>query len=308
LGLGQVEIEMNMGNALGTLCVSAIFIGSLSLAGQTNHDESKPLPGILLPASDPSNKGNWTPDASMSDEFNGTELDVRRWKSSIEGWPGRPPALFVDHNVTVAGGALHITMRKEVVDKQYANHGYHDYTTGAVQSSKSMLYGYFEVRARAMNSAGSSGFWLLGKDQKNWNEIDVAEMGGRPPAYPRQVFMSVHVFQKDDVKVKQNVTAATMLDADVAEGFHVYGLDWSASSVDIYIDGRLRRHLPNTSWHTPATLILDAETQADWWGMPLDDDLPSVFAIDYVRAWTTTAQTTMPASAVPVALLGLSER
>jgi len=32
-------------------------------------------------------------------------------------------------------------------------------------------------------------------------------------------------------------------------------------------------------------MILDAETQGDWWGLPKDSDLPSVFLIDYVRAW-----------------------
>jgi beta-glucanase (GH16 family) len=188
-------------------------------------------------------------------------------------------------------------MQKEAVDGQYANLGYRDYTTGAVQGKKSVLYGYFEIRARAMKSAGSSGFWFSGKDQGNWNEIDVAEMGGRPPADPRQVFMSVHVFEKRGVKETKNDTSSAMLSSNVADGFHVYGLHWSPSSVDIYIDGRIHRHLRNTSWHTPATMILDAETQVNWWGMPLDSDLPSVFTIDYVRVWKEAAHTTERASA-----------
>jgi hypothetical protein len=44
-------------------------------------------------------------------------------------------------------------------------------------------------------------------------------------------------------------------------------------------------------------MILDAETQVDWWGMPLDIDLPSVFTIDYVSAWKQPAEITEPASA-----------
>src|ERR1700677_3945084 len=178
------------------MCVIALFMRSLPAGGQSNHEAALPThqvrPEVVLPVSDPSNKGNWTMDASMSDEFNGTELDSSKWRTTIVGWPGRPPALFVDRNVTVTSGALQITMQKEAVDGQYANLGYRDYTTGAVQGKKSVLYGYFEIRARAMKSAGSSGFWFSGKDQGNWNEIDVAEMGGRPPADPRQVFMSVH--------------------------------------------------------------------------------------------------------------------
>jgi beta-glucanase (GH16 family) len=292
---------MSTGKTLVGLWVAAVFLWSLPAGGQSSHDATLPThkvrPEVLLPVSDPSNKGNWTMDASMSDEFNGTELDSSKWRTNIVGWPGRPPALFADHNVTVTSGALQITMQKETDDGQYANLGYHDYTTGAVQCTKSVLYGYFEVRAKAMKSAGSSGFWFSGKDQNNWNEIDVAEMGGRPPADPRQVFMSVHVFEKQGVKETKNDTSSAMLRSNVADGFHVYGLYWSPSSVDIYIDGRLQRHLRNTSWHTPATLILDAETQVDWWGMPLDSDLPSVFTIDYVRAWKQATQTAERASA-----------
>jgi beta-glucanase (GH16 family) len=293
---------MGMGKIVRSMCVTAVFLWGLAGRGQSNCAPTLSggdHPGIRLPLSDPSNKGNWTLDASMSDEFEETYLDPSKWGTNIVGWPGRPPALFVDHNVTVNSGTLQITMQKEAIDRKYANLGYHDYTTGAVQSIKSVLYGYFEVRARAMKSAGSSGLWFLGKDQNNWNEIDVAEMGGKPPAHPRKVFMSVHVFEKDGIKVTQNNTAAALVETDLVDGFHVYGLDWSPTFVDFYIDGRLHRRLKNTSWHTPATMIMDAETQVDWWGMPLDSDLPSVFTIDYVRSWTSAKQTTMPANASP---------
>jgi beta-glucanase (GH16 family) len=287
---------MRTGRALLSLWVAAVFLWSLPAGGQSSQDATLPAhtvrPKALLPLSDPFNKGNWTVDPSMSDEFNGTQLDSSRWRTNIVGWPGRPPALFVDHNVAVTSGALQITMQKEAVDEQFAKLGYHDYTTGAVQSTRSVLYGYFEIRAKAMKSAGSSGFWFSDKDQNNWNEMDVAEMGGRPPANPRRVFMSVHVFEEHGVKVTQNDTSSAMLRSNVADSFHVYGMHWSPTWVDFYIDGRLHRHLRNTGWHTPATMILDAETQVDWWGMPLDRDLPSVFTIDYVRAWKQATQTT----------------
>jgi beta-glucanase (GH16 family) len=291
---------MSTRKTLLNLWVTAVFMWSLPAGGQSSPAASSPThnvqPKVILPVSDPLNKGNWTVDASMSDEFNGTRLDSSRWRTNIAGWPGRPPALFVDHNVTVTSGTLQITMQKEAVDVQYAKLGYHDYTTGAVQSTGRVLYGYFEVRAKAMKSAGSSGFWFSAKDQDNWNEIDVAEMGGRPPADPRRVFMSVHVFEQHGVKVTRNETRGVTVRSSVVDGFHVYGLHWSATSVDFYIDGRLHQHLKNTSWHTPATMILDGESQLDWWGMPLDSDLPSAFIIDYVRAWKQPAKSTEPAS------------
>jgi len=41
----------------------------------------------------------------------------------------------------------------------------------------------------------------------------------------------------------------------------------------------------NTHWHRPLYLIFDSETMPDWFGMPEDEDLPSTFNIEYVRAW-----------------------
>jgi beta-glucanase (GH16 family) len=269
-------------SCITALCLNLLVVVPLS-QGQATASNGQAQ--IVLPTSDPQNKGGWTPYEPLSDEFRGPLLDRLKWHTGVAGWPGRPPALFIAQNVGLADGLLDITMRKEPAGEQRAAQGFHDYTTGAVQSAASILYGYFEVRARAMKSAGSSGFWLAHKDDENWNEIDIAEMGGSPPADPQRVFMSVHVFKKDGVDLKQQDIAAATLTSNVAEDFHIYGLRWTEKSLDFYIDGVLRRHLENTSWHSPATIILDAETQGDWWGLPQESDLPSVFAVDYVRVW-----------------------
>jgi beta-glucanase (GH16 family) len=244
-----------------------------------------PQSTALLPMSDPLNEGGWVVYEPLSDDFNGTHLDTSKWRTYIEGWPGRPPALFVDRDVEVSHGTLQITMRKEPVGSEYAKMGYHDYTTGAVQSIEGVLYGYFEVRAKAGKSAGSCAFSFTHKDDKNWNEIDVFEMGGAVPANTRRVYMSVHNFVENGSDVNLHSSKLIKMRSNVADEFHVYGLDWSAESLDFYIDGRLRRQLPNTSWHIPATVSFDAETQVDWFGMPRDSDLPSVYLVDYLHAW-----------------------
>jgi hypothetical protein len=48
---------------------------------------------------------------SMSDEFEGRELDRTKWHVGMYWWKGRQPALFSDKNVTVSDGKLHLTMR-----------------------------------------------------------------------------------------------------------------------------------------------------------------------------------------------------
>jgi beta-glucanase (GH16 family) len=274
--------------ALSLLLSGDVSDDASAAASDTSHSGSRsPTP---LPLSDPQDKGGWMFQRPLSDEFNKSSLDASKWRTNIAGWPGRPPALFVDHNVKVGHGTLQITMRKEAVGAEGTKLGYHDYTTGAVESRAHVLYGYFEVRAKAMKSAGSSAFWLAAKNEKDWSEIDAFEAGGSLPADPNRVFMSGHVFKEDGVTVTRNDTDFAAMDSNVADGFHVYGVNWTPEFIDFYIDGQLRRHLENTGWHLPATMIFDAETQVDWWGMPEDSDLPSVYLVDYVRAWKQKAQ------------------
>jgi hypothetical protein len=51
------------------------------------------------------------------------------------------------------------------------------------------------------------------------------------------------------------------------------------------VDGILVRTLKNTHWHTPLALDFDSEAMFSWLGVPKDEDLPSTFSIEYVRAW-----------------------
>jgi beta-glucanase (GH16 family) len=282
------QIRLHKRMLLHRICITALFL--LPVHGQLTQKIALPTSKTsqstaFLPMSDPLNKGGWVVYEPLSDDFDGTHLDTSKWRTHIEGWPGRPPALFVDHDVEVSHGTLQITMRKEPVSSEYAKMGYHDYSTGAVQSIESVLYGYFEVRAKAGKSAGSCAFLFAHKDDKNWNEIDVFEMGGALPASTSRVYMSVHNFLENGLEVNLHSSKLVKMRSNVADEFHVYGLDWSADSLDFYIDGRLRRQLPNTSWHIPATVIFDAETQVDWFGMPRDSDLPSVYLVDYLHAW-----------------------
>lgn len=46
--------------------------------------------------------------------------------------------------------------------------------------------------------------------------------------------------------------------------------------------GETPRHVTDAN---PLFLIFDSETMPDWFGMPDDNDLPSTFSIEYVRAW-----------------------
>ena len=72
---------------------------------------------------------------------------------------------------------------------------------------------------------------------------------------------------------------------DLADDYHVYGLEWDEKEIKIFFDGVLIRRVENTHWHQALTLNFDSETMPDWFGLPRDEDLPSIFSIEYVRAW-----------------------
>ena len=148
------------------------------------------------PLSDQQNKGGWVKFEPMSDEFEGKELDRSKWIVGMEWWKGRQPALFSEKNVTVSDGKLHLTMRKEKLPPEAEKLGYHDYTSAALHTKARSAYGYYEVKAKPMNSGGSSSFWFqTGRDARLGTEIDVFEIGGKAKGFEQKYNMTLHVSQ-----------------------------------------------------------------------------------------------------------------
>jgi beta-glucanase (GH16 family) len=256
----------------------------------TREGELGPTPQPVtneFPLSDQGNKGHWVKYAPMSDEFEGTTLDPSKWWPTNPSWRGRQPARFDANNVKVADGKLHLTMRKEESSETWKARGYHTYTSAAVQSKTTVRYGYFEVKAKPMKSHGSSSFWFYHGTPDWWTEIDVFEIGGGAPGFERKDNMNVHVFRTPTEKEHWSAHGEWSAPSNLADDYHVYGLEWGKDKIQWYFDGVLIRWVENTHWHQPLTLNLDSETMPNWFGLPNDADLPSTFRIEYVRAWRT---------------------
>jgi hypothetical protein len=278
------------------LCVVLIFMAcENSVVG-----ESRPAKGWVrigelgakperatdtFPLSDQHNEGNWVRYELMSDEFEGAELDRDKWWPTNPRWLGRQPAYFWRGNVKVGNGELRLTMRKQEVPEMPKDKGYHTYTSAAVQSKTRVKYGYFEIRCRPMRSHGSSSFWFYDSTPELWTEIDVFEIGGRAPGFERKYNMNVHVFRTPAEKKHWSVHGEWVAPSDLADDYHVYGLEWDEDKIKWYFDGVPVRWIENTHWHQPLTLNFDSETMPKWFGLPKDGDLPSTYSIEYVRAW-----------------------
>lgn len=225
---------------------------------------------------------NWKPLLEFTDEFDGSALDLKKWQKGNPQWQGRQPGLFADQNVAVKGGRLLLTMRAENLPKM--PEGYRDFTCASVASLNRVRYGWFEVRAKAMKSAGASAFWFYHNTPERWTEIDVYEICGRGKESGR-MHTSAHVMHAPGITKAFQKPEPIVLAQDPAAAFHVYALEWNARQIKWHCDGKLVRVLENTHWTQPLHLLLDTETMPGWFGLPEKSELPATHEIDYVRAW-----------------------
>ena len=272
-----------------------VLIGISVFAAETKRPDSwvrkgtlGPKPNFItddFPLSDQSNQGHWKKYELMSDEFKGAALDFNKWYPENPRWLGRQPAFFYPGNVSVSKGKLHLLMKKEEVPEMRKDKGYHTYTSAAVQSKTRVKYGYFEVKCKPMKSHGSSSFWFYDRTPDLWTEIDVFEIGGAAPGFEKKYNMNVHVFRTPTEKKHWSTHGEWIAPSNLADDYHVYGLEWDTEKVKWYFDGVLVRWVENTHWHQSLTLNFDSETMPKWFGLPKDSDLPSTYSIEYVRAW-----------------------
>jgi beta-glucanase (GH16 family) len=234
----------------------------------------------------------------FSEEFDGDRLDERRWVTCY--WWDRDGCTnagneelqwYLPGNVAVADGTLRLTARRDQVEGGDGE-GY-EYTSGLVSTGRSVddtdipagfafTYGYAEIRARVPAGTGLwPAFWLLPVDHQSRPEIDVVELLGDETDVLR-----MHFHFRDDGERRSVGTDRDV--ADLAGGWHTYGLDWSPDHLVWYLDGAAvwrfdeARHVPDQ----PMYLILNLAVGGDYPGPPDETTrFPATFEIDYVRVW-----------------------
>ena len=246
--------------------------------------------------------GYWQ--CTFADDFNGTGLDTGKWlpqRTDTSGYVNGLTACFVDspNNVSVSGGNLNLTARKEAAPFDCVPSFSTQYTSGMVTTYArfSQTYGRFEVRAR-VSSAKTSGlqtsFWLWPVDSSRYGaypasgEIDWAELYSE---YPDRAIPYIHY---NPAGSDPNVTNNNCLISDPS-AFHTYAVEWTSSSIAIIYDGRAclmdrwNPAAPLTApqpFNQPFFILL---TQALGVGTnafdPSTTVLPATTQIDYVRAW-----------------------
>jgi hypothetical protein len=284
LGIGRRSLLAGV-TALGGLISKAAVAEDDEWLREGDLGETPQRRTDALPLSDQDNTGGWIVDQAFTDEFDGTGLDLAKWYPINPGWAGRPPGAFSANNVRVADGKLHLDLRKENLSAEQERHGYHGWTTGAVQSRERVRYGYFEIRSKPMKSRAASTFWFYAKDPDHWTEIDVYEVWPGAPDRERLYSTNLHVFDMPSGKPDHASLGLWTAPFDLADDYHVYGLEWDPKYLNFYVDGVLIRRKINTHWHYPLTLNLDVEIMAALTGMLDAQDDKLTYSIDYVHGF-----------------------
>ncbi|MFT3936131.1 MAG: glycoside hydrolase family 16 protein [Chitinophagaceae bacterium] len=230
-----------------------------------------------------------------ADEFNYTGLpDSSKWNydEGGNGWGNHELEYYTSkrlENARVENGNLVIEARKE----KWKNN---DYTSARLISKGKgdWQYGRIEVRARLPKGIGTwPAIWTLAsKDTFEWpddGEIDIMEHVGFHQGY---IHGSTHCKKYNHVIHTQKTD--TIIVKDCSEKFHVYGLDWTADSIKISVDGKVyfsiaNEHTGYDAWpfDNKMYLLLNLAVGGDWGGAKgIDQDIwPQRMEVDYVRVY-----------------------
>jgi len=243
-----------------------------------------------------------------ADEFDGPVVDPTKWQVENESTFGdgnHELACLMDRpqNVSVSGGALHLTARRE---PQPLSCGPSDarfprgrgYTSGmlSTRDRASWTSGRFEIRARLPTTPGRSkglwpALWMRPVDGGN-GEIDIMEaIGSDAP----QAATSVHqtLWSSGTGPPQKESTTASLPSGTTDSDFHLYGLDWEPHSLTFTVDGRVtfRRTDSQAPWiastfRRPFFLRLNVAVGGRWPGAPTSSTaLPAGMDVDYVRVF-----------------------
>jgi beta-glucanase (GH16 family) len=164
--------------------------------------------------------------------------------------------------------------------------GNQPFIAAEMQTSKSFrqLNGYFEIRCAVPRLAGTTAaFWLM-NDQTWPPEIDVFEIvdGG--------VTFTVWSMDQTIAATWHNYQNSAFSGLDTTQ-FHSYGLDWTSSTMTLYIDRQLAFSTSTPSGYNTALFpIVGMEVgDAGSWGGAITNPsaLPVYLQVDSIKVWNS---------------------
>lgn len=253
----------------------ALFVVAVGLGPQSSCGPAEP---IEQSSSQP-----------LADGFEGESLDSDSW-GTCHWWgctiaSNKELQWYEPAQVTVADGVLYLTA--EAVPVESPDGERFQYRSGMISSGPSerrgeprfaFTYGAVEARLRVPAGKGLwSALWMLPAFRDSRPEIDIVEVLG---SNTRKSYQSLH--RRDR---KSEPLAHTERNADLADGWHVYRLEWLPGKLRWYLDGKLiftvkGDEVPDEPMYVVANLAVGGR----WPGSPNNStQFPASLAIDYIQ-------------------------
>ncbi|HUK76244.1 MAG TPA: glycoside hydrolase family 16 protein [Thermoleophilia bacterium] len=213
---------------------------------------------------------------AWSDSFSGTKVNSHIWWVHKSGAGNDHLATCRAANVKLNGkGQLVITARKSAGK----------YTSGEMESNLTATCGTLKARIRLPAGKGLwPAFWALGADYDSavWpacGELDAMENLGNNT---HVVYGSVHAPSYDRTTARRSA-------ANLAAGYHTYGVTWTPTMVRMSLDGKAYvTYMPNMSsiFSKRFIVILNLAVGGSWPGNPnAKTRFPASMLVDWVRAY-----------------------
>ena len=212
---------------------------------------------------------------AWADAFGGTKVNTHTWSVYSSGKGNDELATCKTSNVKLNGkGQLVITARKSGGS----------YTSGQLDSKLTSACGTLKARIKLPAGKGLwPAFWAVGGDYDSvgWpacGELDAMENLGNA----HMIYGSVHAPGYDHTKAKKSA-------ANLAAGYHIYGVTWTPTIVRITLDGKVyATYMPNmaTIFGKRFQVKLNLAVGGSWPGSPNSSTrFPASMVVDWVRAY-----------------------
>ena len=229
-----------------------------------------------------------------ADEFDGTQLDPKKWKLWLPG--KRYDAINTADAVSVADGVLTI--------KTYTEGGKHYTAMISTQGIFQPSLGYYEARIRWQDAPGTwSAFWTLsdlmllpdidkhiGDVAKAGNEVDFVEHRETDHEGKRMAGKANFTLHWNGYAEHRDGSGFLTPDLGLDKGFHIYGCEWSETGYRFFIDGKMLWETAGPVSRRPQFIALSTEVNSNLWSWSIPDggygDRTSgkvKFTVDYVR-------------------------
>lgn len=266
----------------------------------------------------------WVIRWDRSDDFNGDQIDWRKWQKTPENFSAW--TWNNERNASVSDGFLKLTMcfdeRASQESKPNASKTHPHFTSAMLKSYRTGVYGYYEARIKGapMFPGVCPAFWLYSRiddslEQRGavrYSEVDVVEItqrGGHEEGNERITDHNLHTIQSNgkkgiagrewqrpnDPRYREKQANEYHAPFDPRDDFHTYGCRVGKREIIWYVDGVEVGRKPNEFWHREMNVVLSLGLRAPYATFTANrlvenpdknpEGFPTSALVDYVRVW-----------------------